>query len=33
MGDIKSTFQEMKSRIKSNYPQEQWLRYGVTDKR
>lgn len=33
MDGIKTSFQEMKSRVKSNYPQEQWLRYGVTDKR
>lgn len=33
MDGIKSSFQEMKSRVKSNYPQDQWQRYGVTDKR
>lgn len=33
MDDIKGAFQEMKSRVKSSYPHEQWLRYGVTDKR
>lgn len=31
--DVKETFIETKRKIKNNYPQEQWLRYGVQDKR
>lgn len=30
---VKETYIESKRKIKTNYPQEQWLRYGVQDKR
>lgn len=30
---VKETYIESKRKIKPNYPQEQWLRYGVQDKR
>jgi hypothetical protein len=31
--DVKEIFVEKKKIIKSNYPQEEWIKYGVTDKR
>jgi len=30
---VKESYIESKRKIKANYPQEQWLRYGVLDKR
>lgn len=30
---VKATFAEQKKRIKSSYPPEQWMKYGVQDKR
>lgn len=33
LASVKETYIESKRKIKTNYPQEQWLRYGVMDKR
>ena len=33
MDAIKTSFMEMKSRVKNNPPQEQWIRFGIVDKR
>lgn len=33
LAGVKESYIESKRKIKTNYPQEQWLRYGVLDKR
>lgn len=33
LADIKAQMMEMKRLVKSRYPQHEWLRYGVQDKR
>lgn len=33
LSDVKSAYAENKKKIKANYPQERWMRYGVVDKR
>ena len=33
MVDLKAQLMELKRRVKSRYPQSEWLRYGVQDKR
>lgn len=32
-GDVKATYADMKKTLKGYYPQEQWLSYGIPDKR
>lgn len=33
LADVKEAYADNKRKVKTNYPQEQWARYGVTDKR
>lgn len=33
LADCKAIYSETKSVVRNNYPQEEWIKYGVTDKR